>query len=57
MSLREYTVKARLDRTRHLLTETSMTVGQIARALGYTDPFLLSRQFTRRFGVAPSRYR
>ena len=57
MSLREYTVSARLDRARHLLTETSMTLGQIARALGYADPFLLSRQFTRRFGVAPSRYR
>jgi transcriptional regulator GlxA family with amidase domain len=57
MSLREYVVTARLDRARHLLTETSMTVGQIAQALGYRDPFLLSRQFTRRFGVAPSRYR
>jgi transcriptional regulator GlxA family with amidase domain len=57
MSLREYAVSARLDRARHLLAETSMTIGQIARALGYPDPFLLSRQFTRRFGVAPSRYR
>ena len=57
MSLREYAMSMRLDRARHLLTETSMTVGQIAQALGYTDPFLLSRQFTRRFGVAPSRYR
>jgi AraC-like DNA-binding protein/mannose-6-phosphate isomerase-like protein (cupin superfamily) len=57
MSLREYAVSARLDRARHLLAETSMTVGQIAHALGYHDPFLLSRQFTRRFGVAPSRYR
>jgi AraC-like DNA-binding protein/mannose-6-phosphate isomerase-like protein (cupin superfamily) len=57
MSLREYAVSARLDRARHLLAETSMTVEQIARALGYQDPFLLSRQFTGRFGVAPSRYR
>jgi AraC-like DNA-binding protein len=57
MSLREYAVSARLDRARHLLSESSMTVGQIAQALGYRDPFLLSRQFTRRFGVAPSRYR
>jgi AraC-like DNA-binding protein len=34
-----------------------MTLGQIAHALGYPDPFLLSRQFTKHFGVAPSRYR
>ena len=34
-----------------------MTVGQIARALGYPDVFLFSRQFSRHFGAPPSSLR
>jgi AraC-like DNA-binding protein len=54
---RRYGVDVRLDRARHLLEETSMTVSEIAEALGYDDVFLFSRQCKARFGVAPSRLR
>lgn len=54
---RRYGVDVRLDRARHLLEETSMTVSEIAEALGYDDVFLLSRQCKARFGVAPTRLR
>jgi AraC-like DNA-binding protein/mannose-6-phosphate isomerase-like protein (cupin superfamily) len=57
ISLRDYAIGARLERARELLTETSMTSGQIAAALGYHDPFLFSRQFKRWYGRAPSQYR
>ena len=54
---RRYGVDVRLDRARYLLEETSMTVSEIADALGYDDVFLFSRQCKARFGVAPSHLR
>lgn len=54
---RRYGVDVRLDRARHLLEETSMTVSEIAEALGYDDVFLFSRQCKARFGVAPTHLR
>jgi len=57
VSFRHYVLQARLERSRQLLDETTMTVGQIARALGYPDVFLFSRQFSRHFGEPPSSLR
>jgi len=57
MSFRQFVLEARLDRARHLLTETGMSVGEVARALGYQDVFLFSRQIRDRFGQPPSRLR
>ncbi|MET0422736.1 MAG: AraC family transcriptional regulator [Actinoplanes sp.] len=57
LSFRQYVLQARLERARQLLSETTMTIGQIARALGYPDVFLFSRQFSRQFGAPPSSLR
>jgi AraC-like DNA-binding protein/quercetin dioxygenase-like cupin family protein len=57
LSFRAYALHTRLERARHLLEETAMPVGAIARALGYDDIFLFSRQFKARYGCAPSRAR
>jgi len=57
LSFRQYVLQARLERARELLSETTMTVGQIARALGYPDVFLFSRQFSHHFGAPPSSLR
>ena len=54
---RRYAVDVRLDRARHLLEQTSMTVGEIAEALGYEDVFLFSRQCKAKYGVAPTHLR
>lgn len=56
-SFREFVLESRLERAHHLLTETSMTVGEVAKALGYHDLFLFSRQVRQRFGQPPSRLR
>lgn len=56
-SYRDFCLSARLDRARHLLTETPMTVTAIADALGYTDVCLLSRQMRARFGESPRELR
>lgn len=57
MSLRTFLLQVRLERARTLLEETAMSVGEIAAALGYSDIFLLSRQFKQHYGYAPSQVR
>ena len=56
-TFRQYAVNARLDRARDLLEETGLGVSEVANALGYPDPFLLSRQFKARFGLPPTHLR
>lgn len=57
VTFREFLVESRLGRARTLLAETTMSINQIAGALGYADQFLLSRQFRAWFGEPPSQYR
>jgi AraC family transcriptional regulator of arabinose operon len=49
-----YLVNVRLARASELLTETSMTVTQIAAALGYNDVAYFSRQYKWHTGRPPS---
>lgn len=50
----QYVIKARIDRAHQLLSETGMTVTQVAAALGYTDVPYFSRQYKQRTGRPPS---
>lgn len=56
-SPRDYLVNARIDRARQLLSESSLTVSQVADALGYRDVYFFSRQFKQRTGQSPTQYR
>jgi AraC-like DNA-binding protein len=56
-SYRNFCLSARLERARCLLTETPMTVTAIARALGYSDVYLMSRQIRAQFGQSPRELR
>ncbi|MBO0885175.1 MAG: helix-turn-helix transcriptional regulator, partial [Mycobacterium sp.] len=47
----------RLQAAATMLRMTDLTVRAIARTLGYTDEFHLSRRFRARFGCSPSTYR
>src|SRR5690606_34009712 len=40
-----YLVRARIDRARQLLHESSLSIGEIARMTGYADVFFFCRQF------------
>ncbi|QNE18818.1 helix-turn-helix transcriptional regulator [Kribbella qitaiheensis] len=54
MAPAQYLIKARIDRAHQLLTETGMTVTQVAAALGYADAPYFSRQYKQRTGHSPS---
>jgi len=49
--------KLRLDFARQLLRRTTLSVGEIAREVGFADPLYFSRRFQRAFGHAPSALR
>jgi AraC family transcriptional regulator of arabinose operon len=53
MSPAQHLIQARVDRAHQLLTETGMSVTQIAAALGYTDIAYFSRQYKQRTGQSP----
>jgi AraC-like DNA-binding protein len=52
-----FVMQTRLERARHLLLETDMTIAGIAEALGYPDIYFFSRQFKAATGLAPSELR
>jgi AraC family transcriptional regulator of arabinose operon len=53
MSPLRYLIRARIDRAHQLLTETNMSISQVAATLGYTDVAYFSRQYERYRGCPP----
>ena len=54
---REFVIRARVERAKQLLRDSSLSVGEIANALGYSDVYFFSRQFKNRAGVSPTGFR
>ena len=52
-----FVIQARIDRAKQLLSESSLSIGEIAEALGYRDLYFFSRQFKRHTSRTPSHYR
>ena len=50
-------LRTRIEKAKELLTYTDMTVGEIAAAVGFSDPLYFSRAFKRHNGVSPSSFR
>ena len=53
----DYIINARIERARQLLSESDLTVGMIAEALGFRDIFFFSRQFRQKTGQTPTEFR
>ena len=53
----EYLIGLRIDRAKHLLTETSLPVSDIARRCGYENQFYFCNAFKKQTGTTPSEYR
>ncbi|MBS1676471.1 MAG: helix-turn-helix transcriptional regulator [Actinobacteria bacterium] len=56
-SPRRYLEESRMEQAARALVETDRTVTEIARAVGYEDPYHFSRVFRRVNGVSPRGYR
>ena len=56
-SPKKYFLEMRLDRARHLLLQTEMSIVDVAMACGFQSPGHFSRVFRINFGVTPMRQR
>lgn len=52
-----YIIDRRIQRAKSLLETTPMRISEIADALGYSDVYFFSRQFSTKSGVSPSSWR
>ncbi len=52
-----FRIQSRIDRAKGLLTESSLTITQIAQTLRYENIYFFSRQFKAKTGLTPSDYR
>jgi AraC-like DNA-binding protein len=57
MTLQEYILDYRLSKAHALLLETSLTIGDTARSVGYTDVYNFSKMFKKKYGVSPRNIR
>jgi AraC-like DNA-binding protein len=57
MTLKEFLTAFRMDRACELLEDDKLTVGDVARSVGYDDPLLFSKVFKIIKGASPSKFR
>lgn len=57
MAYSRYLSEYRLDCARKLMLTTDLAVGEVAKCVGLQDPCYFNRQFSKRFGVSPQKYR
>ena len=53
----EFVIMARINRAKQLLSETSLSVGEISAVLGFRDVFFFSKQFRQKTGCTPTEFR
>lgn len=56
-SLKQYLTKFRIDKACILMLEPGLSIGDIARSVGYEDPLLFSKVFKSVKGQSPTTYR
>ena len=54
---KQYLQEVRMRRAAELLVETDTSVSLIAHSVGYDDPLLFSREFSKYYQISPSLYR
>ncbi len=53
----QYLIDYKLTKAEQLLTETEMTVGDIAKTVGYEDRIVMTKAFVQKYGMSPTNYR
>lgn len=57
ISLQEYLMKCRIDRSKELLETTDFPIQEVASRIGYDNPMNFSRAFRGSCGISPANYR
>lgn len=57
MTFVDYLLRVRMEHSRHLLLDVSLSVERVAQAVGYSDAGYYARQFKKVMGVTPNQYR
>jgi AraC-like DNA-binding protein len=57
MKPKMYIDRIKIDRASNLLRNTDMSIANIAKSIGYTDPYHFSRRFKQLSGISPGKYR
>lgn len=57
VSVMAYVIRLRMAKAQHLIQDTALPVGQVARAVGYEDLFYFSKLFKKHFGKPPREMR
>jgi AraC-like DNA-binding protein len=52
-----YLAKCRLEAAQQQLAETDISIGKIAKSLGYASPQHLATQFKKTYGISASEWR
>lgn len=56
MSLRDYAIKQKIEKAKHLLTENTMSISDISEYLGFTSQSYFGSVFRKYTGTTPSKY-
>ncbi len=56
-TLQDFIVDFRVDKAKKLLMNPSMSIGDVARSVGYDDPLTFSKLFKKKVGFSPKTYR
>lgn len=57
VTLQQYLINYRLNKAKDMMKESTLSIGSIARSVGYGDPLTFSRMFKKLSGESPSDYR
>lgn len=57
ISIQDYLIRYRMDIATKMLGNTDLSIGDIARSVGYADPLLFSKMFKKVKGASPKHYR
>jgi YesN/AraC family two-component response regulator len=56
-SIQDYLIRYRLHKACELMNKNELSIGDISRSVGYSDPLLFSKIFKKFKGVPPTKYR
>lgn len=57
ISIKEYLIQFRIKKACVFLNNSKLSIGSIARSVGYEDPLLFSKMFKKTIGTSPSEFR